>query len=84
MPTFEWKGRNRSGQDQTGVLVADSKDAVAAVLRRQQIQVTAVKEKGKEIAVPKFGGKVPHYPVVLLAGIVVFNFFSEATSGGLA
>jgi ABC-2 type transport system permease protein len=31
----------------------------------------------------KFGDKVPHYPVVLLAGIVVFNFFSEATSGGL-
>jgi len=59
MPTFEWKGRNRTGQDQTGVLVADSKDAVAAVLRRQQIVVTAVKEKGKEIAVPKFGGKVP-------------------------
>ena len=25
---------------------------------------------------------VPHYPVVLLAAIVVFNFFSEATSGG--
>jgi ABC-2 type transport system permease protein len=31
----------------------------------------------------RFGDKVPHYPVVLLAGIVVFNFFSEATSGGL-
>ncbi|MGZ7042235.1 MAG: type II secretion system F family protein, partial [Thermoanaerobaculia bacterium] len=59
MPTFEWKGRGRNGQEQTGVLVADSKDAVAAVLRRQQIAVTAVKEKGKEIAVPKFGGRVP-------------------------
>src|SRR5512138_2444261 len=59
MPSFEWKGRGRGGQDQGGVLVADSKDAVAAVLRRQQIVVTAVKEKGKEIAVPKFGGKVP-------------------------
>jgi ABC-2 type transport system permease protein len=33
--------------------------------------------------VVRFGGKVPHYPVVLLAGIVVFNYFSEATSGGL-
>jgi ABC-2 type transport system permease protein len=33
--------------------------------------------------VVRFGGEVPHYPVVLLAGIVVFNFFSEATSGGL-
>ena len=59
MPTFEWKGRGRSGQDQTGVLVADSKDAVITTLRRQQIVVTAVKEKGKEIAVPKFGGRVP-------------------------
>jgi len=59
MPTFEWKGTARNGQSQTGVLVADSKDAVIAVMRRQQIVVTAVKEKGKEIALPKFGGKVP-------------------------
>ena len=59
MPTFEWKGTGRNGQNQTGVLVADSKDAVIAQMRRQQVVVTAVKEKGKEIALPKFGGKVP-------------------------
>ncbi len=59
MPTFEWKGRGRNGQDQTGMLVADSKEAVIAMMRRQQVVVTAVKEKGKEIALPKFGGKVP-------------------------
>src|SRR5687767_1241024 len=58
MPTFEWKGRGRTGET-AGVLVADSKDAVINSLRRQQIVVTAVKEKGKEIALPKFGGKVP-------------------------
>ena len=58
MPTFEWKGRGRTG-DTAGVLVADTKDAVIAALRRQQIVVTAVKEKGKELAFPKFGGKVP-------------------------
>jgi type IV pilus assembly protein PilC len=58
MPTFEWKGRGRSG-DQAGTLVADSKDAVIASLRRQQIVVTAVKEKGKEVSIPKFGGGVP-------------------------
>src|SRR5436190_6923557 len=58
MPTFEWKGRGRGGET-AGVLVADSKDAVIASLRRQQIVVTAVKEKGKEIAFPKMGGKVP-------------------------
>ena len=33
--------------------------------------------------VVRFGDAVPHYPVVLLAAIVIFNFFSEATSGGL-
>jgi ABC-2 type transport system permease protein len=31
----------------------------------------------------RFGDEVPHYPVVLLAAIVVFNFYSESTSGGL-
>src|SRR5512140_3219380 len=59
MPTFEWKGTGRNGQSQSGVLVADSKDTVVTMMRRQQVVVTAVKEKGKEIAVPKFGGKVP-------------------------
>jgi len=33
--------------------------------------------------VVRFRDSVPHYPVVLLAAIVVFNFFSESTSGGL-
>ena len=64
MPTFEWKGRGRAG-DTAGVLVADSKDAVIASLRRQQIVATAVKEKGKELAFPKFGGKVPPQLVAL-------------------
>src|SRR3954469_20978614 len=59
MPTFEWKGTARNGQIQTGVLVAESKDSVINMMRRQQIVVTAVKEKGKELAIPKFGGKVP-------------------------
>ncbi len=58
MPQFEWKG-TRAGQVQTGVLTAASKEAVMVQLRRQRIEPTVVKEKGKEIAVPKFGGKVP-------------------------
>jgi type IV pilus assembly protein PilC len=65
MPTFEWKGTARNGQTQTGVLVADSKDAVISVMRRQQIVVTAVKEKGKEIALPKFGGGVPAQSIAI-------------------
>lgn len=54
MPTFEWKGRDRAGRAQGGVLVADSKEAVLAVLRRQQVVPITVKEKGKEIALPRF------------------------------
>ncbi|HEX8154787.1 MAG TPA: type II secretion system F family protein [Thermoanaerobaculia bacterium] len=65
MPTFEWKGTARNGATQTGVLVADSKDSVIAMMRRQQIVVTAVKEKGKEIAVPKLGGKVPPQQIAI-------------------
>jgi type IV pilus assembly protein PilC len=43
---------------QEGVLVADSKDAAIATLRKQQIIVTAVTEKGKEFALPKLGGRI--------------------------
>ena len=35
MPSYEWKGRDRSGVAQTGVLIGDSKDAVIAALRRR-------------------------------------------------
>jgi type IV pilus assembly protein PilC len=58
MPNYVWKGKNRGGAAQEGVLVADNKDAVIAILRKQQILVTAVTEKGKEIALPKFGGGI--------------------------
>jgi type IV pilus assembly protein PilC len=38
--------------------VADSKDAAIAALRKQQIIVTAVTEKGKEFALPTLKGRV--------------------------
>ena len=49
MPSFVWKGRNRAGQQQEGQLLADSRDAAVAVLRRQQIQVTTIREKDREV-----------------------------------
>src|SRR5687768_11516002 len=64
MPSFEWKGK-RGGQGQAGVLTAESKAAAEALLRRQRIEVTLVKEKGKEIALPKWGGGVPATIVAL-------------------
>ena len=58
MPNFTWKGRTREGRIQEGVLVAENKDAVITSLRKQQIIVTAVSERGKEFALPKLGGGI--------------------------
>jgi type IV pilus assembly protein PilC len=59
MAQYVWKGKTRQGVVTGGVLVADSKDMAIADLRRRQIDVTTVKEKGKEFAIPKVGpGKV--------------------------
>ena len=58
MPNYSWKGRTRGGRIQEGVLAADSKDAAIAALRKQQIIVTAVTEKGKEFALPTLKGRV--------------------------
>jgi len=59
MPSFVWKGKNRFGAFQEGVLLADTRDAAVATLRRQNIQVTSVREKGREIRlIPRFPRKI--------------------------
>ena len=59
MPAFVWKGKTRDGKVVGGERVADNKEAVMAILRRDQILVSSVKEKGREVALPKLGGGVP-------------------------
>ncbi len=59
MPAFVWKGKTREGKAISGERVAENKEAVMALLRREQILVASVKEKGKEISLPKLGGGVP-------------------------
>jgi type IV pilus assembly protein PilC len=59
MPNYVWKGRNRTGLVQEGVLAADSKDIALASLRRQNIVVTGIRERGKEVSLTKWGRKVP-------------------------
>jgi type IV pilus assembly protein PilC len=59
MPAYVWKGKTREGKSVSGERVADNKEAVMALLRRDQILVSSVKEKGKEVALPKLGGGVP-------------------------
>ncbi len=65
MPAYVFKGKTRAGGAASGERTADSKDAVIAMLRREQILVTSVKEKGKEIALPKFGGGVTSKDVAI-------------------
>jgi type IV pilus assembly protein PilC len=59
MPNYVWKGRNRAGLVQEGVLAADSKDIALSSLRRQNIVVTGIRERGKEISLTKVGRRVP-------------------------
>jgi type IV pilus assembly protein PilC len=59
MPAFVWKGKTREGKAVSGERNADNKEAVMVLLRREQILVSSVKEKGKEMALPKIGGSVP-------------------------
>ena len=59
MPNFAWKGKSRAGKVEEGILIADSKDAAAAILRRQQIDVTSLRSKDRQIPLlPKLGGKI--------------------------
>jgi type IV pilus assembly protein PilC len=59
MPNYVWKGRNRTGLVQEGVLAADTKEVALAQLRRQNIVVTGIRERGKEISLTKMARKVP-------------------------
>ncbi|MGA2629306.1 MAG: type II secretion system F family protein [Terriglobia bacterium] len=53
MPQFEYRGTSRSGQEVTGTRAAPSREALDAVLRREQITPSRIVEKGREIAIPK-------------------------------
>src|SRR3954462_5468830 len=57
MPVYTFSGKSASGEKIAGERTAESKAAMQAALRRERITVTgAIKEKGKEFALPKFGG----------------------------
>jgi type IV pilus assembly protein PilC len=58
MPVYTYKGTNRAGNNITGEQVANNKAELASLLRRQQISVSKMSEKGKEFALPTFGAGV--------------------------
>src|SRR5207302_9935042 len=60
MPVFTFTGKTAAGEKVSGDRVAENKQVLQAQLRRERITPSAIKEKGKEIALPTIGsGKVP-------------------------
>jgi len=57
MPTYVFKGRNRMNESVMGERVADNREALRQILRREQVTLTSVKEKGREIGIPKLAGR---------------------------
>jgi type IV pilus assembly protein PilC len=79
MPVFTFTGTDPQGKRIAGERLADSKAAVTMQLRRERITPGAIKEKGKEFALPTFGtGKVP-----IKDTAVFFRQFSVMIDAGL-
>jgi type IV pilus assembly protein PilC len=53
MPEFEYRATGRNGETVVGRRTAPNREAVEALLRREQLNPTRIVERGKEIAIPK-------------------------------
>jgi len=53
MPEFEYRAVGRNGETILGRRSAANREALDAILRREQLNPTRIVEKGKEIAIPK-------------------------------
>ncbi len=79
MPVFTYSGTTAAGQKISGERMAENKQVLKAQLARERISATAIKEKGKEFALPTFGsGKVPTKDVAIF-----FRQFSVMIDAGL-
>src|SRR5262244_3900272 len=79
MPVFTFTGTDAQGKRVSGEKLADSKVQVTMLLRRERITPGAIKEKGKEFAMPTLGtGKVPIKDLA-----VFFRQFSVMIDAGL-
>jgi type IV pilus assembly protein PilC len=57
MPTYVFKGQNRLNEIVSGERVAENRETLRQALRREQITLMSVKEKGREIGIPKLAGR---------------------------
>src|SRR6516162_1760552 len=55
MPVYAYRGVNRAGATVVGERSATSKTEAATMLKREQINVSKLSEKGKEFNIPTFG-----------------------------
>jgi type IV pilus assembly protein PilC len=79
MPVFTFSGKDASGQKVSGERVAPNKQALNQALRRERITPGAIREKGKEFAMPTFGsGKVKVKDIAIF-----FRQFSVMIDAGL-
>jgi type IV pilus assembly protein PilC len=58
MPVFSYQGVNRSGAAVKGERQASNKSELQALLRRENVTVSKMSEKGREFSMPTFGGGV--------------------------
>src|ERR671924_874781 len=79
MPVYVFTGTSSTGEKIAGDRVAENKQVLQAQLRRERITISAVKEKGKEFALPTFGsGKVATKDIAIF-----FRQFSVMIDAGL-
>src|SRR5712675_3116863 len=79
MPVFTFSGKNESGQKISGERTAANKQVLTSQLRRERITPGAIREKGKEFAMPTFGSaKIKTKDIA-----VFFRQFSVMIDAGL-
>ncbi|MBI3804474.1 MAG: type II secretion system F family protein [Nitrospirae bacterium] len=65
MATFVWTGKTRQGTIQKGELAANNREEVIALLRKENILVTSIQQKARELKLPGFGGKISDKDIVI-------------------
>ncbi len=79
MPVFTFSGKDASGGKVSGERMAPNKQVLAQQLRRERIVPGAIREKGKEFALPTFGtGRVKTKDIAIF-----FRQFSVMIDAGL-
>src|SRR3989475_3735472 len=79
MPVFTFSGKTAAGEKISGERTAANKQVLTTQLRRERITPGAIREKGKEFAMPTFGsGKIKTKEIAIF-----FRQFSVMIDAGL-